>query len=253
MPGVAAVTIAYINEEWESGAGAAMSAYVTGTVLGGFSGRMIAAVIASHASWRWAFASLGILNAAGAIAMANWLPPDRARAAPRRARPWRHTPQPASARDLRRGILRALHADRDFHLRQFLSGRAAVPFGHAGARAALHGLSAGMVVTPAGAIHRSGGPSRCDRAASRMHGGNRADADPACRRWSRGWRFSPPASSSRRPLHRATSASRRAMREPPPVGLYSVFYYAGGTLGSAMPGWFWNHGGWPACVALIAS
>lgn len=59
MPGIAAVTIAYINEEWESGAGAAMSAYVTGTVLGGFSGRMIAALIASHASWRWAFASLG--------------------------------------------------------------------------------------------------------------------------------------------------------------------------------------------------
>jgi MFS transporter, YNFM family, putative membrane transport protein len=35
------------------------------------------------------------------------------------------------------------------------------------------------------------------------------------------------------------------------VGLYSVFYYAGGTLGSALPGWFWTHGGWPACVALI--
>jgi YNFM family putative membrane transporter len=35
------------------------------------------------------------------------------------------------------------------------------------------------------------------------------------------------------------------------VGLYSVFYYAGGSLGSALPGWFWNRGGWPACVALI--
>ena len=30
-----------------------------------------------------------------------------------------------------------------------------------------------------------------------------------------------------------------------------MFYYAGGTLGSALPGWFWNHGRWPACVALI--
>jgi len=51
-PGIAAVTIAYVNEEWETGAGSAMSAYVTGTVLGGFSGRMIAALAASHASWR---------------------------------------------------------------------------------------------------------------------------------------------------------------------------------------------------------
>ena len=40
-PGIFAVTIAYINDEWEEGVGAAMSAYVTGTVIGGFSGRMI--------------------------------------------------------------------------------------------------------------------------------------------------------------------------------------------------------------------
>jgi MFS transporter, YNFM family, putative membrane transport protein len=71
------VTIAYINEEWETGAGAAMSAYVTGTVLGGFSGRMIAALVASHGSWRWSFVALGLLNAAGAAVMWAWLPADR--------------------------------------------------------------------------------------------------------------------------------------------------------------------------------
>ena len=37
------------------------------------------------------------------------------------------------------------------------------------------------------------------------------------------------------------------------VGLYVTFYYAGGSLGSALPGRFWNRGGWPACVALIAA
>jgi sugar phosphate permease len=35
------------------------------------------------------------------------------------------------------------------------------------------------------------------------------------------------------------------------VGLYTVFYYAGGKLGSALPGWFWNRSEWPACVALM--
>src|ERR1039457_4937522 len=54
-PGIFAVIIAYINEEWQEGAGAATAAYVTGTVLGGFSGRALAALVASHASWRWAF------------------------------------------------------------------------------------------------------------------------------------------------------------------------------------------------------
>jgi predicted MFS family arabinose efflux permease len=36
------------------------------------------------------------------------------------------------------------------------------------------------------------------------------------------------------------------------VGLYAAFYYVGGSLGAAIPGYFWNLGGWPACVAFIA-
>ncbi len=48
-PGIFAVTVADINEEWKEGTGAAMAAYVTGTVLGGFTGRMLAAVV----SMRW--------------------------------------------------------------------------------------------------------------------------------------------------------------------------------------------------------
>ena len=73
-PGIFAVIIAYINEEWEAGAGAATAAYVTGTVIGGFSGRALAALVASHANWRWAFVMLGMLNLLGAIAIRAWLP-----------------------------------------------------------------------------------------------------------------------------------------------------------------------------------
>jgi sugar phosphate permease len=35
------------------------------------------------------------------------------------------------------------------------------------------------------------------------------------------------------------------------VGLYVTFYYMGGSAGSAVPGYAWTHGGWPACVAVI--
>src|SRR6266545_3757699 len=73
-PGIFAVIIAYINEEWEAGAGAATAAYVTGTVIGGFSGRALAALVATHAGWRWAFVALGTLNLLGAIAIRAWLP-----------------------------------------------------------------------------------------------------------------------------------------------------------------------------------
>src|SRR5664279_5504798 len=76
-PGIFAVIIAYINEEWEAGAGAATAAYVTGTVLGGFSGRVVAALVAAHASWRWSFVVLGVLNALGGLAIWMWLPAGR--------------------------------------------------------------------------------------------------------------------------------------------------------------------------------
>ena len=35
------------------------------------------------------------------------------------------------------------------------------------------------------------------------------------------------------------------------MGLYVTAYYVGGTFGGAIPGYFWNSGGWPACVAFI--
>src|SRR3954471_3553325 len=76
-PGIFAVIIAYVNEEWEHGAGAATAAYITGTVLGGFTGRVLAAIVAAHAGWRWAFVALGTLNLLGAFAIRAWLPPGR--------------------------------------------------------------------------------------------------------------------------------------------------------------------------------
>ena len=37
------------------------------------------------------------------------------------------------------------------------------------------------------------------------------------------------------------------------VGLYAMFYYAGGSVGGALPSLFWTRGGWPACVALVVA
>jgi len=45
----------------------------------------------------------------------------------------------------------------------------------------------------------------------------------------------------------AVTTQDRAMA----VGVYSTFYYAGGSTGASLPALFWNAGGWPACVALV--
>jgi hypothetical protein len=37
------------------------------------------------------------------------------------------------------------------------------------------------------------------------------------------------------------------------VGMYSTFYYAGGSTGSALPSIFWATGGWKVCVLLVVA
>ncbi len=75
VPGIIAVMLAYVNEEWAGrGVGRAMSAYVTGTVLGGFLGRFISGVIAAHWHWRATFLVLAALNLIGAVLVRAWLP-----------------------------------------------------------------------------------------------------------------------------------------------------------------------------------
>jgi predicted MFS family arabinose efflux permease len=75
VPGVITVILAYITEEWEGrGVGRAMAAYVSGTVLGGFLGRFLSGVIATHWDWRATFVVLAAINLAGALLVRAWLP-----------------------------------------------------------------------------------------------------------------------------------------------------------------------------------
>ena len=77
-PAVFAVAIAYINEEWKtSEAGFVTSVYVTGTVLGGFCGRFISGFISGRWNWPWVFVVLGALNLALAAIASSWLTPAR--------------------------------------------------------------------------------------------------------------------------------------------------------------------------------
>jgi MFS transporter, YNFM family, putative membrane transport protein len=63
VPGIIAVMLAYINEEWAGrGVGRAMSSYITGTVFGGFLGRFISGVVATHLNWRASFLIIAALN-----------------------------------------------------------------------------------------------------------------------------------------------------------------------------------------------
>ena len=80
IPGVIAVLVTYIGEEWPPEQVAfIMSLYVSGTALGGFIGRILAGILADRFSWRISFVALGTAALAGAAAVAWWLPRGRKR------------------------------------------------------------------------------------------------------------------------------------------------------------------------------
>ena len=74
-PGIFAVTIAYVNDEWGAAeAGRGMSKYVGGTVVGGFLGRFLAGLIASRYDWHIVFLVLGGLNLLSALIIWQFMP-----------------------------------------------------------------------------------------------------------------------------------------------------------------------------------
>jgi MFS transporter, YNFM family, putative membrane transport protein len=257
-PGIFAVTIAYITEEWEQGAGSAMAAYVGGTVLGGFSGRMVAAVAAAQFSWRWAFVALGVLNLMSGVAIWAWLPPgSRARPArrPSTARAMlQHLQNPRLLATYAVGFCALFTLIATFNYVNFylaappfrlsttalgllftvylvgafvtpLAGRLIDRMGHRFTLALAFSVGiAGICLTllpnlPAVVI----GLSMCCTGVFVGHSS---------------------ASSYIGTVARGGRASA--------VGLYVMCYYIGGSAGSALSGLFWNRGGWPACVGLVA-
>lgn len=82
MPGIITAALAYVAEEWEGRESArAVTTYITGTVLGGFAGRMLTGVLAEHGGWRTSFVDIGAMTLIGAVAVSRWLPAEQSHSA----------------------------------------------------------------------------------------------------------------------------------------------------------------------------
>lgn len=67
VPGITVVLIAYISEEYSSKLATMMSLYVSGTVLGGFSGRFFAGHLEHFIGWRYGYVVMAICTLIGTI------------------------------------------------------------------------------------------------------------------------------------------------------------------------------------------
>ena len=259
-PGIFAVTIAYIHDEWHgSESGQATAAYVSGTVVGGFSGRFISGFIATHLDWRWVFVALGVLNLAGALAMWRWLPRERSR--PRAVGAAGFA---AVGEHLRNPKLLATYAVGFCVLFSMTSVFTYITFYLAAAPFHLLPASLGSLffVYLIGAAITPVSGRWIDRFGQRLALATAIGAGVAgvlltlvqnlgavvvglaiC---CTGVFIAQASASS---YIGVATKHKRALA----VGLYATFYYAGGSAGAAVPGFVWRAGGWPACVALIAA
>jgi MFS family permease len=73
-PGIFSIVIAYIHSEWPAQrAGRVTAAYVGGTVIGGFTGRALMAVLTESFGWQAGFLALATLNLIAAAALSRTL------------------------------------------------------------------------------------------------------------------------------------------------------------------------------------
>lgn len=263
VPGIIAVVITYIGEEWPPDRLALiMSFYVSGTALGGFMGRLTSGIVADHFSWRFSFIALGAASLAGAAAVAAWLPRGT-RKPPAISRDADHRFIYQVQRLLRSRRLIATYAV-GFNVLFSMVGvftwitfyLSAPPF-----RLSTTALSSlffvyliGLVVTPAagylitrvGLRAGIGGAILCSIVGVCL---TLEHSLPlvivGLTLLSSGVFVSQTASSSH--LRVASPPGARVTS----AGLYITCYYLGGAAAGVLPGAFWAIGGWPACVAFI--
>jgi len=259
VPGILASSMAYISEESPGRyVGATMSIYLTGGIVGGFTGRFAAGLISHHWGWRVPFVVLGAVTLA--VAPAIW------RLLPRPIKFVRQNSAAASLRSitmhLRNSQLLATYAvgfsvlfcmvaaftyvnfylaDKPFYLGPaalgmifavYLVGAAVTPVAgtildRIGYRLALIGaagiVAIGMLLTLAQYV-----PLIISGLAIAASGVFICQA----------------AASSN--VGKAASSARSSA-----AGLYVALYYVGGCAGSVLPGLFWKQTGWSGCVAII--
>jgi MFS transporter, YNFM family, putative membrane transport protein len=258
-PGLFAVTVAYINDEWPArSAGRAVSAYVSGTVVGGFVGRMMAGIVAEHLGWRYAFVFPGCLLLVISLILTYTLRQERRRS----KAPSEGGLLLQALQHLRNRRLLAVYMAGfcvlftlvgmftyvSFYLSAppfslgpsklgsiffvYLVGAVMTPlfgryidrYGHR------RGIVAGSALSIAGALITLGGSLWMVLAGLAV----------CCT----GVFTAQTAASS---FIGVAAKTNRALA----VGLYVTFYYIGGSVGSTAPGWIWHAAGWTGCVGLV--
>lgn len=259
VPGVIAVIMAYIGEEFSSThVGRAMAAYVSGTVLGGFLGRYISGVIAQQFQWRDAFVAIGVINLVGAFVVQRQLP--RARHFVR-SNGWRaslgeageHLRNPNLIAVFGMGFAVLFSLVGAFTYANFYLALPPYRLNPEQLGSIFFVYLLGAVITPCSGrffnrfgMRLTAMVATCFAVTGLLLTLSRPLAVIAVGLaiFSSGIFIFQAVGTVQTGVVAGRARSSAA-------GLYVTFYYIGGSLGAIMTGWAWQAGGWSACVCLL--
>jgi len=232
---------------------------MTGTILGGFTGRAVAGLVAADASWQAALVALAVLTGAVAASLTIWLPREPVTHA--------HTAKSAGGSIAHLFRNRRLIATCGVGFSVLFTQVAMFTYVTFHLAAPPYSLSTvalgwlfvvylvGAVVTPFAGhwIDRYG--HRAGIASAMAIGG--AGALLTLAPWLPAIVAGLALCATGVFTAQATTSSYIGAVTPRDrglaVGLYSTLYYAGGSTGGALPSVFWQTGGWTACVLLVVA
>lgn len=261
MPLIFCVTVAYISEEWPTKEARAVTAlYMAGAVAGGFSGRFLTGVVTEFTDWRVAFVVLAAVNLAMGLTLLRWMPRERG------FRP---------ARRLVTSLAAMRESIRDARLFAACVTGFAILFAQVGLFTYANFLLAGppyqlgpgllgsifavylvgMLTTPIAGSFMGRFPERIPLSlgASIFVGGVALTLVPSLPAIVTGLAIASAGTFLSQSAATNFVAQNAAGARSATVGLYTTWYYIGGSAGAILPGVLWNVAGWPGVVALLTA
>ncbi len=260
LPFIFAVTVAYIADECDGEEAIRTTGlYASGTIVGGFSGRFLAGIVAELAGWRAAFAALALLTGLAALLVAFAMPKERRFRAT--AGGWRETlASYASHLENRRlmatcavgfGMLFSLVASFTFINFRF----AAPPFdlgpAQLGSVFAVYLLGAVAAPLAAGVAARIGRRGTLLGAVACSVAGLTLTLAPSLPLAIAGLAATCVGLFVTQALSLSFIGVTVRQAKSAAVGLYVTIYYVGGAIGGVAPLGVWRLFGWPGVVALV--